>query len=261
MSSAGRGGPAPPSRSSGPHRRQQQRGHGDQGQERRGRVVPHRCARSPCACRSAAAARPCRRARTRRLATVASTAAARPVGMRLGHPCRAAGRRADRRSRRVAAPARTPPSWRRRPRRSIQPPSTRPSAADQLGMLGGQLNHHVAAPRLPDHDRPVQPELGDDRGQVGRGGRGVVAVLGRIGLAVAAQVDRVARVGGRRSATSSHSRALEDRPCTSRIGAPDALRGAGRSGDIPGSTATRTPCQLRARRLAAQPRPVRVRRR
>ena len=72
------------------------------------------------------------------------------------HRSMSAERRADERR---AAPA----PRRRRPSRgtgasSIVPPSTRPRPGAREA--GGELDHDVAAPGLPDHDRPVEPVAG-----------------------------------------------------------------------------------------------------
>jgi hypothetical protein len=75
-----------------------------------------------------------------------------------------------------------------------------PAAVDQrqrrhhAGVLGGEPHGHVAAPGLPGHHHPVEPQADGDRREVGgRGGR-VVAVGRALRPAVAAQVHRVRRV-------------------------------------------------------------------
>ena len=92
---------------------------------------------------------------------------------------------------------------------------------DQVGPVVGELQDDVAAPRLPGHHRPLQPEPLDDAGQVGGARDDVVAAAGLRRATVAALVDRGNGVPGWRPATAatpSQSRAFEASPWTSRNG-------------------------------------------
>ena len=97
---------------------------------------------------------------------------------------------------------------------------------------------------MPDQDRPVEPEPGQHRDQVGRQGRQVVTLVWPIGEAVATEVDGVRRTArgrqpsahlfpgarGRGDAVKQHERGpLGD---SAGIGLPDADCQAHAVGDL-----------------------------
>ena len=176
-------------------------------------------------CSRVSRATACPSASSVRLASCAVDALRREVGEPAAEPVRQLGeRQALRHLRRELGPALL------EGRVALAQPD--PAAVDQrqardAAVLRGEGEDDVAAPGLPRDDRLAvadQAELAAQRRQVGRALCGRVAVVDLLGAAVPALVDGHDLVPGRGQPrpTPSQSRALDDRPCTSRNGAGPA---------------------------------------
>ena len=98
-----------------------------------------------------------------------------------------------------------------------------------LGWMGDrQLDHDIAAPRLPGDNRTAPAQCLDKRNEIADHGREVVAMVRLVGPPVTALVDRDDGMTGR-GEVGGHAvprRAFEARPCTSRNGTRSPSRPA-----------------------------------